>query len=212
VVENSLAARLKAIREAKGLTKYRLAKLSGISQTYIYRLELGEIKNPRRDTLQELARGLNISLSQLVGETAPIDTWQLVEQSLKAYIPVYSGIFEVDMAPIDYVVCTRDKIPPETLRGYRIAGLSLEPEIRDGDTIIVDTSLSPNSGDLVMVVAEKSVAGARGIEIKRYSDDHQGDKCIEDNELKCHLNGQGCCPIHGLCVYGVITEYVRRLR
>ena len=124
----SLAARLKAIREAKGMTKYRLAKVSGVSETYIYRIERGLIKNPRRDTLQKLASGLNITLAQLVEETSPDDTWRLVEQSLKAYIPVYSGI-EVGMAPVDYVVCTRETVPPDTVRGYRIEGLSLEPEI-----------------------------------------------------------------------------------
>lgn len=83
----SLAARLKALREGKGLTKYRLAKLSGISQTYIYRIELGEIKNPRRDTLQALAKGLDITLAQLIGETSPWESWELVERSLKAYVP-----------------------------------------------------------------------------------------------------------------------------
>jgi len=212
VVENSLAARLKAIREAKGLTKYRLAKLSGISQTYIYRLELGEIKNPRRDTLQELAKGLNISLAQLVGETAPIDTWHLVEQSLKAYIPVYSGISEVGMAPIDYVVCTRAVMPPETLRGYRIEGLCLDPEIRDGDTLIVDTKISPIDGNLVMVVAEKPVEGWWPVAIKRYSDNGLGTKEIVDNECRCELDSRGCCVVHHMRIHGVITDYVRRLR
>jgi len=152
VILESLAARLKTIREAKGLTKYRLAKLSGVSQTYIYRIELGEIKNPRRDTLQALARGLNITLAQLVGETAPSDTWQLVEQSLKAYIPVYPRIYEVGMAPIDYVVCTRATMPPETLRGYKIEGLYLEPEILSGDTLIVDTALKPKFNDLTIII------------------------------------------------------------
>jgi transcriptional regulator with XRE-family HTH domain len=92
VGQESLAARLKVFREAKGLTKYRLAKVSGISEVYIYRLELGQIKNPRRDTLQKLAHGLGISVAELVGEAHPMDTWHLVEQSLRAYIPVYADV------------------------------------------------------------------------------------------------------------------------
>lgn len=197
VQNNSLAARLKAIREAKGLTKYRLAKLSGISQTYIYRLELGEIKNPRRDTLQALAQGLNITLAQLVGETAPDETWRLVEQSLKAYIPVYSGI-EVGMGPIDYVVCTRETVPPDTIRGYRIAGLFLEPEIREGDTLIVDTAMSPVKNDIVLVIIEEQLA------IERYKEDDDGSKWLEDNE--------GRHKLEGVSIFGIITEYVRKLR
>lgn len=75
----SLDARLKALREARGITKYRLAKISGVSETYIYRIERGLIENPRRDTLQRLAQGLNITVAELVGETRPSDAWQLVE-------------------------------------------------------------------------------------------------------------------------------------
>ena len=196
--DNTLAARLKTIREAKGLTKYRLAKLSGISQTYIYRLELGEIKNPRRDTLQALSEGLNITLAQLVGETAPIDTWQLVEQSLKAYIPVYAGLYEVGMEPIDYVVSTRARIPPDTLRGYRIEGLFLEPEIRDGDTLIVDSAIMPVNGDLVLAEIGNEIA------IERYSKDGEGHESLTDNV--------GSYQLGDVRVFGVITEYVRRLR
>lgn len=69
MAEESMAARLTRLRKEQGLSKYRLAKLSGKSETYIYRLEAGEVNNPRRDTLTALARGLNIPVSELVGES-----------------------------------------------------------------------------------------------------------------------------------------------
>lgn len=195
----SLASRLKLIREGKGLTKYRLAKLSGISDTYIYRLELGEIKNPRRDTLQKLAKGLGITLAELVGEVGPVDTWHLVEQSLKAYIPVYAEVGAGEgIEPIDYVACTRAKAAPETLRAYRVNGLCLDPEIRVGDTVIVDTALAPTSGDLVVVIVEGKAA------VKRYKEDDQGNKWLEDNHGKYQPE-----DAH---IHGVVTEYVRKLR
>jgi len=212
VSQESIAARLKALREARGITKYRLAKTSGVSETYIYRIERGLIENPRRDTLQRLAQGLSIPLVQLIGDSTPLDTWQLVEQSLKAYIPVYTGIFEVGMAPVDYVVCTRAKVAPDTVRGYRIEGLALEPEIRDGDTIIVDTDVSPSTGDLVVVVGKSVVGKPRLVAIKRYSKDGDDGPWVEDNEDRCNLDKRGYCERHGMCLYGVITEYVRRLR
>ena len=212
MVSESIAVRLKTLREARGITKYRLAKISGVSETYIYRIEKGLIKNPRRDTLQKLAQGLSITLAQLVGETGPLDTWQLVEQSLKAYIPVYTGIYEDGMEPVDHVVCTRSKVAPETVRGYRIAGLSLEPEIRDGDTIIVDTDIPPTTDDLVVVVGKAIEGKQRLVAIKRYSKNGHNEQWVEDNEGRCDLDNHGCCGQHGMCVYGVITEYVRRLR
>jgi len=195
---NTIAARLKALREARGVTKYRLAKLSGVSQTYIYRIERGEIKNPRRDTLQTLAQGLNITVAQLIGETEPVDTWHLVEQSLKAYIPVYAGIYEVGMEAIDYVVCTRSRIPPETLRGYRIEGLSLDPEIRDGDTLIVDSALTPHNGDLVLA----SESGL--VMIGRFVEDAAGGQWLESDS--------GQRQWEDVLPHGVIVEYVRKLR
>jgi transcriptional regulator with XRE-family HTH domain len=179
----SVAARLKVIREAKGVTKYRLAKVSGVSETYIYRIERGLIENPRRDTLQKLANGLNITLAQLVEETNPSDAWQLVELSLKAYIPVYNRIGAI-MGPVDYIATTRAEVPP-TLCAYRIEGLYYDPEVLPGDTIICDTALEPSDGDLVVVVSEGEPV------IKRYiRQEWQGD----------------------VSVHGVITELVRKLR
>ena len=196
---DNLANRLTAFRESKGLTKYRLAKLSKISQTYIYRIEHGEIKNPRRDTLQKLAYGLGIGVAELVGEVHPADTWHLVEQSLKAYIPVYAEVGAGEgVEPIDYVAVTRIKVAPETLRAYRVDGLCLEPEIHHGDTLIVDTALSPSSGDLVVIIMAGKAA------VKRYKEDAQGNKWLEDNE--------GRYQPEDVRLHGVVTEYVRKLR
>lgn len=197
VVLDNLATRLKLFREAKGLTKYRLDKLSGVSQTYIYRIEKGEIKNPRRDTLQSLAKGLDVTLARLIGETSPSDSWELVEISLKAYIPVYANVGE-EMSPIDYVVCTRTQVPSETLRAYRSSSLYLEPEIRPNDTIIVDTALVPADGDLVVAFLEGQPA------VKRYKEGRFGKSWLEDND--------GHHEIKGVSIHGVVTEYVRKLR
>jgi transcriptional regulator with XRE-family HTH domain len=198
VTTENLGTRLRRIRETKVLTRYRLAKISGVSEAYIYRIERGEIKNPRRDTLGKLAAGLNVTLAYIVGEPAPLDTLQLVEQSLKAYIPVYTGIYEVGMNPVDYVVCTRVKTPPDTMRGYRIEGLCLESEIREGDTIIVDSALVPINGDLVLLTAEGQPA------IGRYHKDEDGTKWLQNNEGRYAWDSVSVC--------GVITEYVRKLR
>ena len=197
----NLAIRLKALRESKGLTKYRLARLSGISEVYIYRLELGQIKNPRRDTLQKLTHGLGVTLAELIGEPSPVDTWQLVEQSLKAYIPVYGEVSASmeGIEPVDYVACTRATIPPDTLRAYRVNGLCLDPEIRRGDMVVVDVALSPASGDLVVVIFEDG-----GCAVKRYRETGDGARWLEDNDGRYQPDGAK--------IHGVVTEYARKLR
>lgn len=116
------------------------------------------------------------------------------------------------MEPVDYVVCTRAKVAPETVRGYRIEGLSLEPEIRDGDTIIVDTSTPPAPDDLVVMVSEPAKGKQRLVAIKRYNRNGHNEQWVEDNEERCDLDDRGYCQRHGMCIHGVITEYVRKLR
>jgi len=179
------------------MTRYRLAKVSGVSQTYIYRIERGDIKNPRRDTLQALANGLGVTLAMLIGEVAPVQAWQLVELSLKAYIPVYAGIGE-DMEAVDYVACTRAQVPPPTLRAYVAAAFSPSMFVKPRDIVVVDTALRPVDGDLVIVTWDGEAS------VRKYRKDEEGHIWLEDGRRR-----------HGLedaVVHGVVTEIVRKLR
>ncbi|EDK34024.1 helix-turn-helix domain-containing protein [Clostridium kluyveri] len=62
-----LSDNLKKIREIKGITKYRLSKKSGISQSYICEIESGKYTNPSIDIVLKLAEALEISISELLG-------------------------------------------------------------------------------------------------------------------------------------------------
>jgi transcriptional regulator with XRE-family HTH domain len=59
--------RLKAAREAAGLTQRELAGLSGVSASTIAQLEQGIYPDPRIGTLIALADALDIPLDELVG-------------------------------------------------------------------------------------------------------------------------------------------------
>ncbi len=50
---------LKKIRDSKGLTQPQLAKLSGISQSYISEIE-NTLKTPTLDTIEKLANALQV--------------------------------------------------------------------------------------------------------------------------------------------------------
>lgn len=62
-----IAARIKFFREQKGYTVNKLANLSGISQSYLRSVELGQ-KNPTIETLSELCWALDISLRDFFDE------------------------------------------------------------------------------------------------------------------------------------------------
>ena len=68
-VELPVGRRVRMRREALGLSIQQLSRLSGVSASYISRLENGERENIGLDSVQKLARALNTSMSYLVGET-----------------------------------------------------------------------------------------------------------------------------------------------
>lgn len=197
--KETFGQRLKRLRESRGYSKYRLAKESGINESYIYQLEDDKVTNPRQDTLIALARPLGISISELAGNTSPSDAWQLVETSLKAYIPVYAEVSAGEgIEPVDYVAVTRSRPAPDTLRAYRVKGLCLDPEIKEGDTVIVDTALSPQGGDLVVVLIDGEAS------IKYYKEDEKGNKWLENHYGKFQPE-----DVH---IHGVVTEFNRKRR
>ncbi len=58
--------RLKRLREARGLSQLRLAKLAKVAQVYISELEAGKKRNPGIETVQKLAKALKVKVTQLL--------------------------------------------------------------------------------------------------------------------------------------------------
>ncbi len=65
----AIAARLRALRRARGLTQWALAE-RGVSYKYYQRLEAGHI-NPTVRTLARVARALGVPLQALFAGSAP---------------------------------------------------------------------------------------------------------------------------------------------
>jgi transcriptional regulator with XRE-family HTH domain len=59
------AAHLRRLREARGITRYRLAKLSGISSEGVGKLERPG-SDPKLSTLFKLAAGLGVAPADLI--------------------------------------------------------------------------------------------------------------------------------------------------
>lgn len=64
----NVGQRIKQLREAQGLTVNKLANLSGISQSHLREIELGN-KNPTVETLSYFCESLNITLSDFFKES-----------------------------------------------------------------------------------------------------------------------------------------------
>ena len=59
--------KLKQIRKSKGLGVNQLALKSGVSASQISRFENGKRKDPQMDTAKKLAKALDVSVSELIG-------------------------------------------------------------------------------------------------------------------------------------------------
>jgi len=62
-----LARNLKKLREKKGLSQDRLAKLADVANNTIIKIEQGENINPTLDTLKKIAKALGVGLDELTG-------------------------------------------------------------------------------------------------------------------------------------------------
>ncbi|MBW2002989.1 MAG: helix-turn-helix transcriptional regulator [Deltaproteobacteria bacterium] len=61
--------RLKEVLEAKGVSGYKLAKITGIPQNTINDVKKGKSKSPALDFVIKVAKALNMTVSELIGET-----------------------------------------------------------------------------------------------------------------------------------------------
>ncbi|MGI6335140.1 MAG: helix-turn-helix domain-containing protein [Minisyncoccales bacterium] len=62
----TIGKNIRKLRKQKGLSQDRLSKLADISYNTVIKLESGNITNPSIDTLQKLARALNVGVDDLL--------------------------------------------------------------------------------------------------------------------------------------------------
>lgn len=62
----NLAKNVKRLREAKGLSQERLARLADVANNTLIKMETGENKNPTLETLRKVAKALEISVDDLI--------------------------------------------------------------------------------------------------------------------------------------------------
>jgi len=57
---------LKKLREDKGLSQEKLARLSDVANNTIVKIEAGKNQNPTLDTLEKIAKALDVSVDDLI--------------------------------------------------------------------------------------------------------------------------------------------------
>lgn len=62
----NLANNIKKLREAKGLSQEKLARLADVANNTLIKMESGENQNPTLETLKKVAQALAVNIDELV--------------------------------------------------------------------------------------------------------------------------------------------------
>lgn len=63
---STIGKNIKRLRQDKGLSQDKLSKLSDLSLNTVVKIELGESPNPTIETMQRIAKALDVSVDDLL--------------------------------------------------------------------------------------------------------------------------------------------------
>lgn len=63
---STISKNIRTLREQKGISQDRLSKLADISLNTIAKLELNDTQNPTIETLQKIAKALEVKVEDLI--------------------------------------------------------------------------------------------------------------------------------------------------
>ena len=106
--KSHLSARLKKLRNQKGLSQEALAEESGLSLRTIQRIENGE-SNPTGETLKRLSRALNVNPDELIDWTIKEDQSYLTFMNLSALTFIFFPLLGI-IVPFMLWTSRKDKL------------------------------------------------------------------------------------------------------
>jgi transcriptional regulator with XRE-family HTH domain len=187
---------IKTEREKRGLTQRELGTLSGLTGSFISRIESGKYKGSSPDTLAGIAAALKLKPAALHGflynQTkvtpivadrlkAPDEIVKELSASLPVCVPVYASI---DSKIIDsYYYLPRYFIGGEKMQGI-ISSQDFEDDIRQGDILLCSRTMKAEINDLILCTSGKQAV------IKR-SDGSPGDCYVIVQSVRKFRSGVG---------------------
>jgi len=172
----SLGKHIREVRLQRGLTQFELSKLTGLTRSHLSRLELDDYHRPSAETFLALANGLKVNPRELYEaagyvvntksrrsppKVAENDALEQLENVRLIPVPVLAGINTEEGDVIGYACWGLSKSGNKNVIGLLAEGFCLEPDIKDGDVIIVDTEKEPSPGNIVVRYNGDRIALAR---------------------------------------------------
>lgn len=154
-MKSSLAKNLETLMQEKQISQTRLSKISGVSQSYIFKILNDQIKKPSLDTLEKLATALDSTVAQLnhslelpkeadpvVGlRKVPLISW------VQAGLPTpVASLDDMDKWYICPVRISKNGF------ALKVRGESMEPMFFEGDIVFIDPEVAADPGRIVAAV------------------------------------------------------------
>jgi len=176
----NVGQKLKHIRESKGVSRRELAKMMGKDEVsfeqYLYKLESGKILNPGIELIEAISKALGISTKDLLEEQEEHTDIQtlfaipILDVKAGAGNPLYAE---------DYIYIN-DMVPSKHVSAIKVRGDSMEPVIKDGEYVVVDTASKDIINGKIYVISDKD----GGLLIRRIYKLNNGFlKLLPENEL-----------------------------
>jgi SOS-response transcriptional repressor LexA len=157
----------KSQADGERYTQKKLAIDAGISETALSKISLGKSLNPKQETIQGIARAIGVSVPEfwsgpptLGNPTIPIrdEHGEQVGEMDMRLIPVLGTIRCGEGVAVDCTGHIEEYIPrygvtaPNAF-GARVKGASMEPDLYDGDYLIIDpdTPFSKFKGGIAVI-------------------------------------------------------------
>jgi len=151
----SFSQRLKKAREERGMTLAELADRIGRTEATVQRYESGNIKNLKNDTIEALARALNVSPVYLMGwDDKPnvSKVTELVDIPVLGKIACGDPITAIENV-VDYRTVPKNNIPDHgDLFFLEAIGDSMEPKIPDGAFVLCRKQEDVENGEIAAVL------------------------------------------------------------
>jgi transcriptional regulator with XRE-family HTH domain len=172
----SLGEYIKTIRHRRGLSQWELSRLSGLTRSHLSRLELDDFENPSAETFLSLAKALKVHPNDLYQAAGYIEEHTRFRRSVaKTPDEAFAELEVIHVQPVPVL----DKINTgvtdvvqyrqwglahgehSKVIGLLARGFSLEPEVREGDIILINQDQQPFPGNVVLCYHEETVKLAR---------------------------------------------------
>lgn len=196
----ALGLGIKLLRENRGLSRYKLGKLTGLTGDQLRKLEDGRNRNPELKTVQKIAEALSVraedlfrpySFARLGASTKREGAADLAatgsehdpprdEHTVRVPIETVSvgGAPQESPTGLDEDYRLQAHLWGRERKVIRIFGESMAPEIRSGDLLLIDTKKKNlRSGDIAWFLADG------GTTVKKYVRERGEVKLVPTNPL-----------------------------